>query len=106
MKRIWDKMHTEDLFVFDRYYNKNKADPQITIPTERICFVSHFDMCENCENLMIKFLEQMEECKSTRFNENSKYSYKILVGSFVQYGKSRERNSESKLLKIKRVLSK
>ena len=106
MKRIWDKIHTEDLFVFDHYYNNNKEYPQITIPTERICFVSHFDMCENCENLMIKFLEQMEECKSTRFNENSEYSYKILVGSFVQYGKSRERNSESKLLKIKRVLSK
>lgn len=102
MGRIWNKMHTENLFLFDHYYNEDLQNPDITIPTNRICFVSHFDMCGNCEKMMVKLVGKMDECPSMYFNKNQQYSYKILIGSFEKYFDSRERNNSSKLLKIKR----
>jgi len=101
MGRIWNKMHTENLFIFDHYYNKHEK--RIMVPKDKVCFVSHFDMCEACETMMVKFVEQMGECPITYFNQNREYQYKILVGSFVEYKNSRKRDDPSKLLKIKRI---
>lgn len=104
MKPIWDKMHTENLFLFDNYFNGNLDNPKIDVPTNRICFVSYLDMCQNCETMMINLLNRMEECQSTFFNNDGQYAYKILVGSFCLYGNSRSRDNASKLLKIKREI--
>lgn len=104
MKPIWDKMHTENLFLFDNYFNGNLDKPKIDVPTNKICFVSHLDMCQNCETMMINLLNRMEECQSTFFNNDGQYAYKILVGSFCPCGNSRSRDNASKLLKIKRKI--
>ena len=102
MRRIWDKMHTESLFLFDHYYSKDIKNPQIIIPTLRVCFVSHFDMCEKCERMMTNLVEQMDSCKSFCFRKNPDYEYKISVGSLQEYCCSRNRNGFCKLVKIKR----
>ena len=51
MRYIWAYMHTERLFLFHKFFagstNKLKAC------SEPIVFVAHWDMCENCEKLML-----------------------------------------------------
>lgn len=109
MLNIWAYMHTERLFLFHKFFdvmaNKLKAF------SEPVVFVSHYDMCENCEKLM---LEKMKDIKSTKIFKRSdaskiSHDYKIFVGGFFehkyqkdgQWKSSRNRNGQTGLLKTR-----
>lgn len=50
MKGIWDLMHTERLWAFDKFFDKGWKP----LPTQRI--VSYYDMCEACEKMVLERL--------------------------------------------------
>jgi hypothetical protein len=92
MRVVWEYMHTEFLYVFDSFFNT--AQQGIVLPFLSFKIVSHYDMCEKCESLML-YMGQWVNEKNYK-NE----SYSILIGSFFPYKDSRSRNGTAKLLKV------
>lgn len=100
MSSVWSCMHTERLLIFDKYYDVDEG--KLKDPDECLEFVSRLDMCEACERLMIDTLGKMKRCHSDIFFRGllEEKRYKILVGSFIPYPDSRDRDDESELLKV------
>lgn len=110
MKPIWNRMHTERLLIFDKYWMPNatssgEIDFTFHNPWAPLVLISKKDMCSSCEPFMISLLLHMGTIPVNEFSgEYGKESYKILFGSFLPCGDS-EKTDTSKdvpLLKVRR----
>ena len=97
MALVWDFMHTEFLYVFHSYYKDDSVFGRNFLSSR---ILSHYDMCERCEQLMSKLSEHASTDKY-RGSDDREECYGILVASFEPYYGSREREgSQKQLLKV------
>jgi hypothetical protein len=94
MAGVWEYMHTEFLYMFKECYNVRQK--RFEGPFLSFILVSHNDMCESCERMMITMSSETVETDEPYQD----VSYTVLVGSFLRYHGSRDRNSGNGLLKV------
>lgn len=99
MISVWKFMHTEFLCVFHDYYSIRSKSFEGG-PLSR-SIISYYDMCEDCEHLMLWLLLNGVIGEVDTYEGNKGRSdYKILFASFNQYYDSRQRDGKSQLLKV------
>ena len=109
MRPIWNRMHTERLLIFDKYWLPNTTSSVETDfifhnPWTPLVLISKKDMCSSCEPFMMSLLLHMEAIPVNEFSgKYGKEPYKILFGSFSHCENS-EKTDDSKdvpLLKVR-----
>ena len=99
MAPVWKFMHTEFLYIFHDYYSIESGSWGKGYLSRKV--ISHYDMCEDCEYLMLRLLSSGKlGGTDTYMGDKGECNYTILFASFYPYYQSRQRDGNSPLLKV------